>query len=168
MNRLQSVMITETADELKVIMHAQVKAKIKERIQALYLLKAGIVNDMGILACLLGRAESTLRLWFARYQASGLSGLLAWNYHGGKRPALPEAMLDALQLRLQQPEGCRSYGEIQAWLTQEYGLEIPYKTVHKIVHYKLKAKLKVARPMSRHRQEEAVVDFKKNSKNALK
>ena len=35
MNRLQSVMITETADELKVIMHAQIKAKIKERIQAL-------------------------------------------------------------------------------------------------------------------------------------
>ena len=87
--------------------------------------------------------------------------MLAWNYHGGKRPALPEAILDALQLRLQQPEGFRSYGEIQAWLTQEYGLEIPYKTVHKIVHYKLKAKLKVARPMSRHRQEEAVVGFKK-------
>ena len=154
-------MITETADELKVIMHAQIKAKIKERIQALYLLKVGIVNDIGVLACLLGRAESTLRLWFARYQTSGLSGLLAWNYHGGKRPALPEAILDALQLRLQQPEGFRSYGEIQAWLTQEYGLEIPYKTVHKIVYYKLKAKLKVARPMSRHRQEEAVVDFKK-------
>ena len=33
--------------------------------------------------------------------------------------------------------------------------------VHKIVYYKLKAKLKVARPMSQHRQEEAVADFKK-------
>jgi hypothetical protein len=59
----------------------------------------------------------------------------------------------------------RSYGEIQAWLTQEYGLEIPDKTVHKTVHYKLKAKLKAARPMSRHRREEAVVDFKKNSRS---
>ena len=168
MNMLQSVIITETADELKVIMHAQTKAKIKERIQALYLLKMGIANDIDGLAGVLGRAESTLRLWFARYQASGLSGLLAWNYHGGQRPAVPEAILDALQLRLQQLEGFRSYGEIQAWLTQEYGLEIPYKTVHKTVHDKLKAKLKAARPMSRHRREEAVVDFKKNFKIALK
>jgi transposase len=168
MNILQLVIITETADELKAIMHAQIKAKIKERIQALYLLKAGIVNDIGLLAYLLGRAESTVRLWFARYQASGLSGLLAWNYHGGKPPALSETILDALRLRLQQPEGFRSYGEIQAWLAQEYGLEIPYKTVHKIVHYKLKAKLKVARPFSLKRQEEAVVDFKKNSRIVLK
>lgn len=81
MNMLQSVMITEMADELKVIMHAQIKAKIKERIQALYLLKVGTVNDIGILTCLSGRAGSTLHLWFICYQASGLSGVLAWNYH---------------------------------------------------------------------------------------
>jgi hypothetical protein len=93
---------------------------------------------------------------------------LAWNYHGGKRPALSEDILDALRLRLEQPEGFRSYGEIQEGLTQEYGLEIPYKTVHQTVHYKLKAKLKVARPISRKRQEEAVVDFKKNSRTILK
>jgi len=169
MNTLQlMIQITETADELKTIMHAQIKAKLKERVQALYLLKAGIVNDISKLAYLLGRAESTVRLWFARYQVSGLSGLLAWNYHGGKRPALSEAILDALQLRLQEPEGFRSYGEIQDWLSREHHLDIPYKTVHQTVRYKLKAKLKVARPTSRRRQEEAVVDFKKNSRIVLK
>ena len=48
MNMLQSVIqITETVDELKTIRHAQIKAKLKERIQALYLLKAGMVNDRG-------------------------------------------------------------------------------------------------------------------------
>ena len=162
MNTLQSVIqISETMDELKAIMHAQAKAKLKERIQALYLLKAGIVSDIGQLAYCLGRAESTVRLWFRRYRASGLSGLLAWNYHGGKRPALSEAILDTLRLRLQQPEGFRSYGEIQEWLAREYGLEIPYKTVHQTVRYKLKAKLKVARPTSRNRREGAVVEFKK-------
>lgn len=162
MNTFQSVIqITETMDELKAIMHAQAKAKLRERIQALYLLKAGIVSDIGQLAYFLGRAESTVRLWFRRYRASGLSGLLAWNYHGGKRPALSEAILDTLRLRLQQPEGFRSYGEIQEWLTREYGLEIPYKTVHQTVRYKLKAKLKVARPTSRNRREGAVVEFKK-------
>ena len=162
MNMVQIIIgITETVDELKTIMHAQSKAKLKERVHALYLLKAGTVNDISYLAYCLGRSESTVRLWLSRYKAKGLSGLLAWNYHGGKRPALSEKILDALQLRLQEPEGFQSYGEIKDWLSSEYHLEIPYKTVHQTVHYKLKAKLKVARPTSRHRQEEEVVDFKK-------
>ncbi|MEZ5601896.1 MAG: helix-turn-helix domain-containing protein [Candidatus Competibacteraceae bacterium] len=66
--------------------------------------KAGIVKDIADLAGLLGRSESTIRLWFARYQAEGLSGLLAWNYRGGKRPALSEAVLEALRIRLQEPD----------------------------------------------------------------
>jgi len=155
--------IAETVEELKAIMHSQIKAKPKERVQALYLWKAGIVKDIADLASLLGRSESTIRLWFARYQAEGLSGLLSWNYRGGKRPALSGTVLEALQTRLQEPDGFRSYGEIQDWLAKEQGLEIPYKTVHQTVHYKLKAKLKVARPTHRLRFEMAVVDFKKTA-----
>ena len=131
--------ITETVEELKAIMHAQVKAKLKERVHALYVWKAGIVKDIADLAGLLGRSESTIRLWFCRYRAEGLSGLLVWNYRGGKRPALSDAVLEALQIRLQSPDGFRSYGEIRDWLAKEQGLEIPYKTVHQTVRYKLKA-----------------------------
>ncbi len=54
--------ITETVEELKAIMHAQVKAKLKERVHALYVWKAGIVKDIADLAGLLGRSESTIRL----------------------------------------------------------------------------------------------------------
>ena len=46
--------ITETVEELKVIMHAQAKAKLKERVHALYVWKAGIVRDIADLASLLG------------------------------------------------------------------------------------------------------------------
>ena len=158
--------ITETVEELKAIMHSQVKAKLKERVHALYVWKAGIVTDIADLASLLGRSESTIRLWFARYQAEGLSGLLAWHYRGGQRPALSGTVLEALQARLQEPDGFRSYGEIRDWLANEQGLEIPYKTVHQTVRYKLKAKLKVARPTHRLRAETAVVDFKKTPRTA--
>jgi transposase len=89
--------ITETVEELKAIMHSKAKAKLKERVHALYVWKAGIVKEIADLAGLLGRSESTILLWFARYQAEGLSGLLAWNYRGGKRPALAGAVLEALQ-----------------------------------------------------------------------
>ena len=56
--------------------------------------------------------------------------------------------------------------QIRDWLANEQGLEIPYKTVHQTVRYKLKAKLKVARPTHRLRAEMAVVDFKKAPRTA--
>ena len=97
------------------------------------------------------------------YRTEGLAGLLQWNYHGGRRSKISEAMATALQLRLNDPaQGFHSYGEIQQWLLQEYEAEIPYSTVHQVVRYRMKAKLKVARPTSIHRDEEAVVSFKKN------
>ena len=102
--------------------------------------------------------------WLKIYRTQGLVGLLQWNYHGGRRPALCVAVLAALQQRLNDPtSGFHSYGEIQYWLLEEQGLDIPYSTVHRIVRYQLKANLKVARPTSIHRDEEAVVDFKKTS-----
>ena len=71
-------------------------------------------------------------------------------------------MMVELQLRLNDPtQGFHRYGEIQQWLLQEYEAEIPYSTVHQVVRYRLKAKLKVARPTSIRRSEEAVVSFKK-------
>lgn len=161
MSRTLNLDIIETADELKELMHRQTKAKFKERLHALYLLKTEQVHGLQELADLLGRAKSTIVLWLARYRTKGLVGLLEWNYHGGKRPALPESALQALRERLSQPEGFKSYLEIQHWLAAEHGLEIPYKTVHKTVRYKLKAKLKVARPTSIHRDEEAGIKFKK-------
>ena len=76
-------------------------------------------------------------------------------------------MLTELREKLSQPQGFKSYGGIQQWLKEEYGLEIHYKTVHQTVHYKLKAKLKVARPTHIKRDDMAVVEFKKNSQPNL-
>jgi transposase len=78
-----------------------------------------------------------------------------------------EPLLTALREQLSKPQGFKSYGEIQQWLHEQYGIEIPYKTVHQTVHYKLKAKLKVARPTHIKRDDTAVVEFKKNSRPNL-
>ena len=163
MSRPLNIFILETADELKQLMHAQQKPKLKERIHALYLLKNGRAKKLQDLVDFLGRSTSTIESWLTRYRKGGLLGLLAWNYHGGQPPAIPEPVLTELREKLSQPQGFKSYGEIQHWLREEYGLEIHYKTVHQTVHYKLKAKLKVARPTHIKRDDTAVVEFKKNS-----
>jgi transposase len=50
--------------------------------------------------------------------------------------------------------------EIEQWLEQEYGTHINYKTVHKTVRYRLKAKLKLPRPQSYKQDPQAVATFK--------
>src|SRR5512135_1137562 len=161
MSRALNVFIIETADELKRLMNVQQKAKLKERIQALYLLKNERAKTLQDLADFLGRSISTIESWLTLYRKKGLLGLVAWNYHGGQPPAISEPVLTALREKLSQPQGFKSYGEIQQWLNEEYGLEIHYKTVYQTVHYKLKAKLKVARPTHIKRDDTAVVEFKK-------
>ncbi|NJM74737.1 MAG: hypothetical protein HC852_01935 [Acaryochloridaceae cyanobacterium RU_4_10] len=67
----------------------------------------------------------------------------------GKTPQIRGSDLEQLKHRLSQPVGFASYGAIQAWLSQECGLEGPYSTVHRTVRYQLQAKLKAPRPRSK-------------------
>ena len=163
MSRPLLIFITETADELKQLMHAQQKAKLKERVQAIYLLKTERAKTLQDLVDFLGRSKSTIESWLTLYRKKGWLGLLAWNYHGGQPAAISEPILTELREKLSQPHGFKNYGEVQQWLKAKYGLEIHYKTVYQTVHYKLKAKLKVARPTHIKRDDTAVVEFKKNS-----
>lgn len=119
MSRPLTIFILETADELKQLMHAQQKAKLKERIQALYLLKHERAKTLQDLADFLGRSISTIESWLTRYRKKGVLGLLAWNYSGGQPPAIPEPVLTELREKLSQPQGFKSYGEIQQWLKEE-------------------------------------------------
>jgi hypothetical protein len=51
-----------------------------------------------------------------------------------------------LQARLATASGFTSYVELQQWLREAFGLEVPYTTLHGMVRYQLKAKLKRPRP----------------------
>jgi transposase len=124
MSRPLTLFIRETADELKQLMHAQQKAKLKERVQALYLLKQGRAKTLKDLADILGRSRSTIEYWLTRYRTEGLLGLVAWNYGDGRPPAISEAVLAELREPLSQPHGFKSHGEIQRWLKEHYGLEV--------------------------------------------
>ena len=163
MSRPLNLFIIETADELKQLMPTQKNAKLKERIPALYLLKTGRATTLKDVAASLGRSRSTIESWLTHYRPGRWLGLLAWKYHGGRRPAIPEPILAELREKLSQSQGFKNSGEIQQWLKDHYEMNIHYKTLHQTVHYKLKAKLKVARPSHLKREDTAVVECKKNS-----
>lgn len=79
----------------------------------------------------------------------------------GKESIISNETIASLQERLKQPQGFKSYGEAQQWLQTEYGVGVVYKTVHKLVRYKLRAKLKVPRRCSNKQHPQAQEVFKK-------
>lgn len=163
MGRPFQVEIVESQAELEKALKHVVTASSKERLQMLYWLKSGQVNSRQALVKRLGRDQATITRWLKKYKDGGLKRLLEVKQAPGKAPLVSGSALERLKQRLFDPQGFHSYGEIQQWLATELGLNIAYKTVYQLVRYKLRAKLKVARPQSLKQHPESLSHFKKNS-----
>ena len=156
------VEVHESIEELRHrLAHAR-SATTKERLQMLYWLKTQAITTRQELSLRLGRNESTVYRWLQRYQQGGINGLLEVKTPPGKPSLISAEVTNQLKERLSQPQGFNSYGQIQQWLAQECQTVLADKTVHKIVRYKLQAKLKVARPRSAKANVEVQAAFKKN------
>jgi len=153
--------ITETETDLKQRLRTQKTASDKERIQLLYLLKTEQAKTIQDAAALLGRHRVTVQEWLRLYRSGGLAALLGHKPRTGRRQSIPQWAQKALQQRLHQSEGFNSYGDICQWLETQLGITAPYKTVHQLVHYRLRASPKVARPVSVQNADERVEAYKK-------
>ena len=156
------VEVSESQEELQHRLRHAVTGTTKERLQMLYWLKVGAIATRQELSQRLERDESTVYRWLQRYKIGGINKLLEVKTPPGKSGLIPAKVMDKLTQRLRQPEGFKSYSQIQEWLTQEYQIVAAYKTIHKIVRYKLNAKLKVPRPRSAKAKPEVQEAFKKN------
>jgi transposase len=138
--------VTEPADDLKHMFLHERDSRKRQRLHMLYLLASGQVTRHSHLAPLLGRNRSTISSWLSLYEHGGLDALLAIYIPQGKPPALSPDQLDHLKQRLEQPDGFASYGEVQQWIADTFGVQMGYHAVHTLVHDKLNARPKVARP----------------------
>jgi transposase len=138
--------IKEEGGALKQQMQGERDGRKRQRLHMLYLFASGQAQERQVAARLLGVERNTVGRWLSTYEQGGLEALLAVYIPTGKVAAVEGANLAQLQQALAQPQGFGSYGEIQTWLVQTLGIEMEYQAVHKLVRYKLGAKLKVARP----------------------
>ncbi len=145
MNRTMPI-IQESADDLKARLQQEHDHRKRQRLHLLYLLASGQARRRSHAADLLGVDRNTIGRWLTLYTQGGLDRLLDLYVPAGKAPALAPAQLTQLQQRLEQPEGFASYGEIQQWIATTLGVEMGYHAVHTLVHDKLRARPKVARP----------------------
>ena len=140
--------ITEDLQALRDRLHRTRDNKVKPRLHLLVLIKSNQVRSRSQAGRHLAVDRATIRNWLDAYQEGGLERLLTIKKRGkppGQR-TLPEAVYRALQKRLDEPVGFASFIEVQRWLYDEFGLEVPYKSVYNLVRYHMKAKLKRPRP----------------------
>ena len=130
------------------------------KVQALYLLKINAVETVRYLAVIMGRSESTVHYWLQLYRTGGLSLLLEEPPKTGRPKKLDVETVAKIQQELSEPEGFKSYKEIQLWLLLCQDMEISYPTIHRIVRYELQGKLKVPRPRHEKQQPGVIEAFK--------
>lgn len=162
MSRVLKIEILETVDELRKLLNSTENHKIKERIQTLYWLKSEQVKSENAIANLTGRHRTTISRWLRNYRIGGINALLTKGKSTGRSKKLNPEMEESLKQELQDEAGFSSYREIQVWLRVVHDVEMSYTGVHQLVRYKLKAKLKVPRPVHVKQELGAADNFKKN------
>ena len=146
--RIPLPQIQDPIEELKQRLRQSRDGRVKQRLQLLVLIGTGEVTTRQQAAERLMQHRNTIGRWLKCYETEGLESYLRIDKGGapeGLRNLPPQAQ-QALAERLADKHGFTGYGEIQQWLAIDYGLQIPYSTVHRWVRYCYKAKLKRPRP----------------------
>jgi hypothetical protein len=137
--------IQETLTELTEHLRIERSVRRRTRLQVLYLLQSGQAQTRQEVAKLVAVQRHTIGRWLMVYARAGLKAMLMLQTHSNRAPALPAPVRQALARQLQDPHGFGSYGEVQQWVWQQHGVRVKYKTLHRLIRYQLKAKLKVPR-----------------------
>lgn len=157
-----SIQVQESLDDLTEQLRQAQTPTVKERLQVLYWLKQENPPSVTTIAQAIGKHRSTVQTWLSMYRDGGVEAMLAIKKSPGGVRVIPQWAENALDKRLQDPNhGLGSYGEVQQWLSQTLGVEAKYHAVYQMTHYRLKAKLKVARPQHDLQDKEQREAFKK-------
>lgn len=140
--------IDEPVDKLERLVRTEKDAQIQRRFHMLLLLKTGEAKSRSAAARHLGVHRNTIADWLELYEEGGLQTIQEVGDPGPDpgQQSIPTGVMEALKKRLAEPEGFGSFTEIQQWLEEEHGAQLPYSTVHGIVRYELGAKPKSPRP----------------------
>src|SRR5690606_11329767 len=145
--RVSIPVILESADELERRLAAEKRPRLRERLQALYMLKSGQFDTREAVADSLGVHRHTITRWLAKYRRGGLNELLTIRTRPNRQRVVPDKVLRALEQALRSnPEQFAGFKDVQAWIADRYGLDVKYKTIYRLVRYELG--IRVGRPAS--------------------
>lgn len=147
-----SIEVKESLDELVEQLRQAETPTAKERLQVLYWLKQEHAPTISAIAKAYGKHRNTVGSWLLKYCEGGVEAMLERKRSPGGVRVIPQWAEAALAKRLADSNhGFASYGAVQQWLAETLGIEAEYHGVYQMTRYRLKAKLKVARPQN-HKQ----------------
>lgn len=159
---VSSIEVRESLEQLTQLLCQVKTSSAKERLQVLYWLKQENAPSISAIAKAIGKHRNTLQTWLAMYRDGGVEAMLEIKKSPGGVRSIPQWAEDALARRLQdQRHGFKSYYEVQQWLAETLGVKAKYHAVYQMTHYRLRAKLKVARPRHYKQDNEQLEVFKK-------
>lgn len=130
--------ITESASELREKIDATPRKRMKQRLEALFLIKSGECGTRDTVAATLGVHRHTITRWLTKYEEGGISELLEIRTRPNRKRVVPDHVYNQLGTVLRdRPEQFSSYRDVQAWLRKEFNLEVKYKTLYRLVRYEL-------------------------------
>lgn len=157
-----SIAVKESLDDLAKQLRQADTSIAKERLQVLYWLKQEKAPSICAIARAMGKHRNTVQTWLSMYRNGGIEAMLEIKKSPGGVRVIPQWAQEALAKRLQDPDhGFSRYGEVQQWLAETLGIEAEYHAVYQMTRYRLKAKLKVARPQNTKQNPEQREAFKK-------
>lgn len=161
MSGITSAEVKESLEDLAQRLRQAKTPIAKERLQVLYWLKQEHPPSISAIAKAMGKHRNTLQTWLSMYRDGGIKAMLNVKKSPGGVRVIPQWAEDTLAKRLQEPgHGFQSYGAVQQWLAQSLGIEAEYPAVYQMTRYRLRAKLKVARPQHYQQDSQQREDFK--------
>jgi transposase len=145
--------IKESTDELYALLKYEQDARLRSRIHLLFLIRSGQVSTRLEAARHLAKHRNSIKNWLDAYKGGGLKELLRIGITGPapEQQTLPPHVFEALCERVNGDAFSR-YIDAQVWLQREFGLTVPYSTVHGLIHKRLGANLKRTRARQRHKK----------------
>lgn len=162
------IKVKESPETLMSMIKHESNGDKKDKLKLLKMVKTNEVKEVKEAAEKLFRHKNTISGWLNKYRSGGIVKLLDKDKGGRPENSLKYLSEDDIELikeKLNNPEGISSYKELNIWLKEEHGINIPYETLWNFVRKKLKAKLKVPRPSNVKKSPEAEIAFKKNFQN---
>jgi transposase len=137
--------ISESAEELKLLLKAERNVRCAQRIQMLYLFASRQAQTRSAAATTLGVHRETIGAWLAIYASGGLPALLTLYVPSGKKPTVTPEIEAELRALICASQRFSSYQAVVDWLWQQHHLRLSYSAVYVLVRHKLRARLGVRR-----------------------
>ena len=162
MAKPQEFTITQSVEELKALRKVQTNIMHEKRVIFLIYLKENKFKTRHELCDYLGIDPRTQQRWTKQYLENGISFLLTDLPKNKKSKIITPEIHKELEKRLNSSDqGFLGYWDAQAWVNNEFGIDIQYHWLRKYLIKHFKAKLKSPRKSHYKKDEEAEKAFLK-------